>query len=132
MANLMSCRRRAVPRCSVISDVSSGFSYLVDLLQALGGGRQTTSINWQGRTKSDKHPYLAMTRSYNPHLPLFPGGHGVVFCEVKYFNDRSLITEPIDLIASDKPNKWVYLGSCETSRWGEISPHQLDLLQPRR
>ncbi|KAG1862562.1 hypothetical protein DFJ58DRAFT_775739 [Suillus subalutaceus] len=97
---------------------------------ALGSGHQTTSNNWQGPTKSDKHPYLAMKRSYNPHLPLVPGGHGVVFCEVKYFNDRSLITEPIDLIASDKPNQWVYLGSYETSRWGEISPHQLDLLQP--
>ncbi|KAG2131991.1 uncharacterized protein EDB93DRAFT_1255355 [Suillus bovinus] len=50
---------------------------------ALGGGYQTTSNNWQGPTKTDKYPYLAMTRSYNPHLPLVPGGHGVVFCEVK-------------------------------------------------
>lgn len=97
---------------------------------ALGGGHQTTSNNWQGRTKLDKYPYLAMTRSYNPHLPLVPGGHGVVFCGVKRFNDGSLITGPIDLIASDKPNQWVYLGSYETSRWGEISPHQVDLLQP--
>lgn len=73
---------------------------------------------------------LAMTRSYNPHLPLVPGGHGVVFCGVKRFNDGSLIEGPIDLIASDKPNQWIYLGSYETSRWGEISPNQLDLLQP--
>lgn len=97
---------------------------------ALGGGHQTTSNNWKGRTKTDKFPYLAMTRSYNPHLPLVPGGHGVVFCGVKRFNDGSLIEGPIDLIASDKPNQWIYLGSYETSRWGEISPNQLDLLQP--
>ncbi|KAG2368117.1 hypothetical protein BDR07DRAFT_1605712 [Suillus spraguei] len=97
---------------------------------ALGGGHQTTSNNWQGPTKTDKYPYLAMTRSYNPHLPLVPGGHGVVFCGVKRFNDGSPITGPIDLIASDKPNQWIYLGSYETSRWGEISPHQLNLLQP--
>lgn len=97
---------------------------------ALGGGHQTTSNNWQGRTKTDKYPYLAMTRSYNPHLPLVPGGHGVVFCGVKSFKDGSLIEGPIDLIASDKPNQWIYLGSYETSLWGEISPHQLDLLQP--
>ncbi|KAG1775364.1 hypothetical protein EV702DRAFT_1046954 [Suillus placidus] len=97
---------------------------------ALGGGHQTTSNNWRGRTKSDKYPYLAMTRSYNPHLPLVPGGHGVVFCGVKRFDDGSLIEGPIDLIASDKPNQWIYLGSYKTSLWGEISPHQLDLLQP--
>ncbi|KAG1737669.1 hypothetical protein EDB19DRAFT_2025625 [Suillus lakei] len=60
----------------------------------------------------------------------FHRAHGVVFCEVKRFNDGSLIDGPIDLIISDKPNEWIYLGSYETSRWGEISPHQLDLLQP--
>ncbi|KAG2119562.1 uncharacterized protein F5147DRAFT_116606 [Suillus discolor] len=97
---------------------------------ALGGCPQTMSNNWQGRTKTDKFPYLAMNRFYNPHLPLVPGGHGVVFCEVKYFKDGSLIEGPIDLIAPDKPNQWIYLGSYETFRWGEISPNQLDLLQP--
>ncbi|KAG2148470.1 hypothetical protein BD769DRAFT_1659998 [Suillus cothurnatus] len=49
---------------------------------ALGGGRQTMSNNWQGPTKSDKYPYLAMSRSYNPYLPLAPGDHGVAFCGV--------------------------------------------------
>lgn len=72
---------------------------------ALGGGRQTMSNNWQGPTKSDKYPYLAMSRSYNPYLPLAPGDHGVAFCGVKRFTDKSLVTGPIDLIASDKPNQ---------------------------
>jgi hypothetical protein len=40
--------------------------------------------------------------------PLVPGDHGVVLCGAKCFNDGSLITEPIDLIASDKPNQWIY------------------------
>lgn len=50
---------------------------------------------------------------------------GVVLCGVKRFNDNSPVDESIDLVVSGKR---VYY---DTSLWGGITPHQLDLLQPR-
>ncbi|KAG2057110.1 hypothetical protein BDR06DRAFT_1019273 [Suillus hirtellus] len=73
---------------------------------------------------------MALKRSWNPHLPLVPGEHGVVFCGVKEFDDGTLITGSVDVVVSSKANEWVYLGSYETSRSGEITPHQLHLLPP--
>lgn len=46
-------------RRSVISDVSSGVPYLsnqANLTSGFGGGHQTTSNSWKGRTKTDKFP----------------------------------------------------------------------------
>ncbi|KAG1871141.1 hypothetical protein C8R48DRAFT_697810 [Suillus tomentosus] len=98
---------------------------------ALGGNWQNTFVNWQGPTsKLNRTPYMALKRSWNPHLPLVPGEHGVVFCGVKEFDDGTLITGSVDVVVSSKANEWVYLGSYETSRSGEITPHQLHLLPP--
>ncbi|KIK46253.1 hypothetical protein CY34DRAFT_800589 [Suillus luteus UH-Slu-Lm8-n1] len=98
---------------------------------ALGGNWQNTFLNWQGPTsKSNRYPYMALKRSWNPHLPLVPGDHGVVFCGVRRFEDGTLITGSVDVVVSGKPNEWVYFGSYETSRSGEITPHQLHLLPP--
>ncbi|KAG2154543.1 hypothetical protein DEU56DRAFT_769143 [Suillus clintonianus] len=106
-----------------------GFKRAV-ISNALGGGHQNTFVNWQGRNKTDKYPYMALKRSWNPHLPLVPGEHGVVFTGVKRFNDGTLVTGSVDLVVSGKANEWIYFGSYETSRAGEITPHQLDLLPP--
>jgi hypothetical protein len=73
---------------------------------------------------------MALKRSWNPHLPLVPGDHGVVFSGVRHFKDDTLITGSVDVVVSGKPNEWVYFGSYETSRSGEITPHQLHLLSP--
>ncbi|KAG2370157.1 hypothetical protein BDR07DRAFT_1604015 [Suillus spraguei] len=98
---------------------------------ALGGNWQSTFVNWQGPTsKSNRYPYMALKRSWNPHLPLNPGEHGVVFSGVERFEDGTLITGSVDVVISGKPNEWVYFGSYETSRSGEITPHQLHLLPP--
>ncbi|KAG1757867.1 hypothetical protein EDB19DRAFT_2033932 [Suillus lakei] len=98
---------------------------------ALGGNHQSTFVNWQGpSSKSNRYPYMALKRSWNPHLPLIPGEHGVVFTGVGHFEDGSPVTGPIDVVVSGKPNEWVYFGSYETSRSGEITPHQLHLLPP--
>ncbi|KAG0706140.1 hypothetical protein DFH29DRAFT_205732 [Suillus ampliporus] len=106
-----------------------GFTRVV-ISDALGGGHQTTFNNWQGPSQSTKSPYMALKRSWNPHLPLIPGDHGVVFCRTKRFKDGTLITRSVDLFVSGKVNEWIYFGSYETSRWGEITPHQLHLLPP--
>ncbi|KAG1784255.1 hypothetical protein EV702DRAFT_43708 [Suillus placidus] len=98
---------------------------------ALGGNWQNTFVNWQGPTsKSNRYPYMALKRSWNPHLPLVPGEHGVVFSGVRRFEDGTLITGSVDVVVSGKPNEWIYFGSYETSRSGEITPHQLHLLPP--
>jgi hypothetical protein len=73
---------------------------------------------------------MALKRSWNPYLPLVPGDHGVVFCGVRRFEDGTLITGSVDIVVSDKPDEWVYFGSYETSRSGEITPYQLQLLPP--
>ncbi|KAG1889437.1 hypothetical protein F4604DRAFT_1915313 [Suillus subluteus] len=97
----------------------------------LGGNWQSTFVNWQGPTsKSNRYPYMALKRSWNPHLPLVPGEHGVVFSRVRRFDDDTLITGSVDVVISGKPNEWVYFGSYETFRSGEITPHQLHLLPP--
>ncbi|KAG2345211.1 hypothetical protein BDR05DRAFT_988740 [Suillus weaverae] len=102
---------------------------------ALGGNWQNTFVNWQGPTsKSNRYPYehhsMALKRSWNPHLPLVPGEHGVVFSGVGSFEDGTPITGSVDVVVSGKPNEWMYFGSYETSRSGEITPHQLHLLPP--
>ncbi|KAG1825637.1 uncharacterized protein BJ212DRAFT_287804 [Suillus subaureus] len=98
---------------------------------ALGGNWQSTFVNWQGPTSElNRYPYMALKRSWNPHLPLVPGEHGVVFTRVRRFEDDTLITGSVDVVISGKPNEWVYFGSYETFRSGEITPHQLHLLPP--
>lgn len=42
----------------------------------------------------------------------------------------SNVTGSVDVVVSSKANEWVYFGSYETSRSGEITPHQLHLLPP--
>ncbi|KAG2045151.1 hypothetical protein BDR03DRAFT_1004324 [Suillus americanus] len=88
---------------------------------ALGGNWQSTFVNWQGPTGKSNSEYhsMALKRSWNPHLPLVPGEHGVVFSRVRRFDDDTLITGSVDVVISGKPNEWC-----------EITPHQLHLLPP--
>ncbi|KAG1766436.1 hypothetical protein EDD22DRAFT_820003 [Suillus occidentalis] len=121
---------RLGPPISVEQRFHIGFRRSV-ISNTLGGRWHDTFINWQGPTsKSNRYPYMALKRSWNPYLPLVPGNHGVVFCGVRRFEDGTLITGSVDVVVSDKPDEWVYSGSYEFSRSGEITPHQLHLLPP--
>ncbi|OAX41059.1 hypothetical protein K503DRAFT_780925 [Rhizopogon vinicolor AM-OR11-026] len=99
-----------------------GFTRAV-ISDVIGGSHQTTFNNWQGPDKSTKFPYMALKRSWNPYLPLIAGDHGVAFCNAARFND-------VDVFVSKKVNEWIYFGSYEISRCGEITPHQFHLLPP--
>ena len=73
---------------------------------------------------------MALKRSWNPYLPHIPGDHGVAFCSSRRFSDGTLISKPVDIFVYKKVNEWVYFGSYEISRCGEITPHQIHLLPP--
>ncbi|OJA13058.1 hypothetical protein AZE42_01887 [Rhizopogon vesiculosus] len=110
-----------------------GFTRAV-ISDVIGGSHQTTFNNWQGPSKSTKFPYkfhsMALKRSWNPYLPLVAGDHGVAFCTAARFKDGTLISGPVDVFVSKKVNEWIYFGSYEISRCGEITPHQFHLLPP--
>jgi hypothetical protein len=128
-------------------------------LQAFGGGHQVCFHNWNGdatlakkakqEKTSQKEPlyvfrlfgleaYLpfphfrsvTFSRDWNPQLPKEPGQHGVVFCSLQSFDDKTKVNKPITFFARESVNNWRQLGDYCIKRWGEISPKHLTLLPP--
>jgi len=111
-----------------------------EISDAFGGGHQACFHNWYGdatlakkakKAKThQKEPLLTFNREWNPQLPKAPGQHGVVFCGLQHFDDKTKVDKPITFFVRESNNNWVQIGDYSVKRWGEISPKHLNLLPP--
>lgn len=73
---------------------------------------------------------VTFNREWNPQLPVAPGKHGIVFCDLQTFGDKAKVDKPIVLYAREGNNDWKQLGLYSSKRYGEITTKHLSLLPP--